>query len=729
MFDLANFLNPWLLLCAVGALAPIVIHLIARSRPKPTPFGAVRFIMASHRKSSAKFKLKQFLLLLLRCALLFLLALVIARPWRTGAAGEVQRARATVTAVLLLDHSYSMTYRHAPATPQEAPRSSLEQAKEIAAAAVDAFAPRKSRACLLLVGDTPEPVISDFEYASDLKELKKRIAEVRPTWQGTDCRAALREAVRMLRQAKGLGKSVFLFTDLTRRGWPGALPAAEAGEDITFYIIDVGPEEPVNPAILGVEAPGSAPAGAPFEVRAKVNAVGAAGRQVELAIDGTTQGRRPANAHRVEDVSFVAAPPAGAPEHWGVVSLTGDDPLAVDNRAYFSFRSSPAVKVLLVNGAPAGVARRDELYFLRAALAPEGVTTGQAPELLEIQPAQLASAQLDAADVLALCNVGGMTAADWTKVRHFVSTGRGLLVFGGDRVRPADYRAASQGEAALLPCTLGAAVRPTDGTRLEPGDLKHAILRLFQGGRNGDLAAARFSAYLKLTPSDQVPHEVVLRFKTGDPALVAGRYGAGRVLVFASSCDADWNVFPREVPYPVLWHQCIRYLVESRQERRDVRVGSAPTLRIPTPKTVRRVMLSRVGAGDEEGEDVTERLDRGGSLNLQPVTEPGVYRVRIERAAGEGTEPRFFAANLDTTESNIERLAAEEGAVRSLLPQRTVRVARSREELLDQLSRSESIAELASHFAGIMLLVLLGEMYLSNHMRARVASEEPAGGQ
>jgi len=43
--------------------------------------------------------------------------------------------------------------------------------------------------------------------------------------------------------------------------------------------------------------------------------------------------------------------------------------------------------------------------------------------------------------------------------------------------------------------------------------------------------------------------------------------------------------------------------------------------------------------------------------------------------------------------------------------------------LLDLISRSESVSELTSHLAGIVLAVLLAEMYLSNRLRARV---EPA---
>jgi len=417
------------------------------------------------------------------------------------------------------------------------------------------------------------------------------------------------------------------------------------------------------------------------------------------------------------------------------VSVTGGDDLPIDNSYYFSFRSTPALDVLLVNGAPSGVRRRDELHYLRTALAPSGITSAQAFKVSEIAPGRLGSAELGGVDVVALCNVAGLSTAAWTKVRQFVWTGRGLVVFGGDNVVPARYAAVSRGRAALLPCTLGAPVTPAKPVRLEPGKLGHPMLRLWRGGRNGNLAEAKFRTYLRLTPSDKVAHEVVLAFKNDDPAIIAGRYGAGRVLVFASTCDVDWNDLPIVFPvYPILMHESLKFLAASREERRDVLVGLAPDLRIRDPETVASVKMTRLGGNDTEPDKDTDadsnllgRLDRRtGRLNLPAVDQPGVYRLEVERVGGKKADEMFFTANLDTAESNMQRLAGGDERLRSLLRGRTVKIARTEAQLLDQISRSESFSELSSHFAGIMLAILIAEMYLSNRMRARVDAPEPS---
>ncbi len=724
----AYLLNPSLLWLAAGALAPIIIHLAARERPKPTPFPAVRFIQASHRRSATQFKIKQLLLLLLRVMALALFAFVIARPWFEGKSGGARRGKAPVTAVIVLDTSYSMLHRHEDAT-------SFARAKEMALAAVDAFALGKSRVCLLFAGPTPQPVISDFEHAYDLEALKAQIRRAKPSYRGGDCAQAVAEAERMLADVSGAGKSIFVFTDLTQRAWPRAVPAGDKTGHAVVYVADCGPErQVVNPAVLALSTPPNASTGADFEVAATVNAVGAADRQVELTIDGDLRGRVGASAHRVQEVRLAASATKPTAEHWGRVAVTGRDGLPVDNRRYFTFRSRPPVSVVLVNGAPSSVPRRDELHLLRTALAPGGVVAGQTFRLTDVTASELDTTDLAGADVVLLCNVGPMSPKLWTKVRRFVSTGGGLVVFGGDNVTAPAYEPAATGERPLLPCLIGMPRTPPDGTRLEPGRLIHPILHKWKGGGglNGDLTESTFRRYNQLTPAKH--GEIVIAFKTGDPALVAGKYGIGSVLVYASTCDLDWNTLPKAVPYPVLMHEMLKHLVAARGERRDVAVGLAPEMRLAEPGTVRSVTLERLpidelresDSPERSAADVTDRLNRrSGRLNLPAVQEPGLYRVVVARA-GAGQEDLFFAVNIESAEADLERLEQDESVIKSLLPGREVRTARTTNDLLDHISRSRPQSELASDFAGILLAILLAEMYLSNHMRARVARPEPA---
>ena len=75
-----EFLHPGLL--AGGALAalPIVLHLIMRQRPQRLEFPALRFLQARQASNRRTLKLRHLILLLLRMAVIAVLAAALARP-------------------------------------------------------------------------------------------------------------------------------------------------------------------------------------------------------------------------------------------------------------------------------------------------------------------------------------------------------------------------------------------------------------------------------------------------------------------------------------------------------------------------------------------------------------------------------------------------------------------------------------------------------------------------
>ena len=74
------FLNPLLLFGIIGIAAPIIIHLLAKKRIKRTVWAAMKFLKLVVEKNQRRLTLEDFILLLLRCAVLLFLALAMARP-------------------------------------------------------------------------------------------------------------------------------------------------------------------------------------------------------------------------------------------------------------------------------------------------------------------------------------------------------------------------------------------------------------------------------------------------------------------------------------------------------------------------------------------------------------------------------------------------------------------------------------------------------------------------
>ena len=103
-----TFVSVMFLLGTLGVLGPMLVHLFARPRFKRVPFTMLQFLREGQIESKAKRRIRDWIILLLRCVIIALLALLFARPmWET----HVTRPAAQAVWFVGLDNSLSMTYR------------------------------------------------------------------------------------------------------------------------------------------------------------------------------------------------------------------------------------------------------------------------------------------------------------------------------------------------------------------------------------------------------------------------------------------------------------------------------------------------------------------------------------------------------------------------------------------------------------------------------------------
>src|SRR5688500_13251905 len=101
-----SFLNPIMLFGLAAVAAPILIHLLNRRRVQKVVWAAMRFLKASIEQNQRRMRLEDWILLALRCALLAVLALALARPSFESVGSVLGTSKSTV--VMLIDNSYSM---------------------------------------------------------------------------------------------------------------------------------------------------------------------------------------------------------------------------------------------------------------------------------------------------------------------------------------------------------------------------------------------------------------------------------------------------------------------------------------------------------------------------------------------------------------------------------------------------------------------------------------------
>ena len=90
-----SFLNPFFLLGLAALAAPVLVHLVRRTRARRVEFPALYFVRQVPQRTIRRRTLRDLLLLALRCLALLLVVFAFTRPYFTtaGAAKESEGSR------------------------------------------------------------------------------------------------------------------------------------------------------------------------------------------------------------------------------------------------------------------------------------------------------------------------------------------------------------------------------------------------------------------------------------------------------------------------------------------------------------------------------------------------------------------------------------------------------------------------------------------------------------
>jgi len=202
-FLLAHPAIAWLL-PAIGL--PILFHLFFRLRRQVREFPSLMFFLRIDPRLSAKRKIHEWLILFLRCLLIALLLLALARPLldRGGSGGSVAR-------LILIDNSGSM----ASLTPSGVSKMTL--AERAAEKLVAACRPGDATAVQLMIPDSTATVPSGFDASPVL--VRDALDKLTPSDGGASVPRAVRLALAMLTTAKAPQRELHILTDLQRTNW------------------------------------------------------------------------------------------------------------------------------------------------------------------------------------------------------------------------------------------------------------------------------------------------------------------------------------------------------------------------------------------------------------------------------------------------------------------------------------------------------------------------------
>jgi uncharacterized membrane protein len=548
------------------ALLPWLIHLLQRHRARRQPFAAMDFLLRVQQKSARRLRLKQLALLVLRAGLIAALALAAAGPrWGKGRpSGGVLRLNA-----LVLDASFSMRARVGEQSFFELAR---RRALELVASATE-----DSRWCLLLAGARTETLLSPC--SSSPAELSRRLSGLRPGVAGSNLIESARLADRLLSEqprAEGAERRVWLLTDGAAHAFAGeAVPPDQAA-----VVVEMAAPADArdNLALLAVDAD----AGEGSGLRVTVRNFGRERSGVRLQIG---------QEGKVLSTGFLDLPPAGtaikyfAPESAtdGLLEarLEEADALEEDNRRQVLWRADAGLGVLLIDGDPRPTPLQDEVYFLEQALRPG--SRGARYQISVLSPEKLSALALTKIRVVVLANVRALDPAQTALLEDFVRRGGGLLIAGGDQL---EVEASTESLRPLLAVGMRDVVELDRGGRglfLSRLDQQHPAFSAFSSEEIQALHKVPFRRALALESPNATEVRLLAEFENGLAALVESSLGAGRVVLYASSLDLDWNDWPARATYLPFFRRLVDYLGGRLQERSLPRVEAGRAVKIPQP--------------------------------------------------------------------------------------------------------------------------------------------------
>lgn len=598
-----EFGSPAMLFGLAAASIPIIIHLLHRRRYQETSWAAMRFLMEAARKQSRRLRWEQLLVLLVRCLAVGLLASAFSRPFFESAFSAVA-GREPRHVIVAFDNSFSMAYKDGNSTRLERGKETVRQLIS-GSLAGDGY----SLVCLA-PGRQVELISPTYRKESFLSELELiEIAE-----QPIDLAGTLSTLETILRESpQPREKEILIVSDFQQRDWD--LTANErsliesrlaqvAGENVGFTLLDVGGGEIGNLALTGIDiSPQPVLVGQESAIVVSLRSFGGlpiAGVTVELLVDDRTIASRALDGISGEEAEIPFAHTWSAAGEHRVTARLVTDQLETDNARYQVVTVRDSVRVLLVEGRPAGSRREQSSYYLKTALETvRHPVTGE--PLFEVTVSDvlgMSDLPLARFDVLALCNLPGLGENQMLRIRRHLSAGGGLLLIHGDLTEPDLWNPQLNRltEEGLWPTELKGIASENaneDVWGFLASDLTHPIVKPFAGNPGSGLESAVTWQRVGWTVREPAETRPVLLFDDGATAIEEILLPMGRCLQVAMACDASSGSWaPLSGSFPPLVIEMFRYLSLDGGAAETLRVGQTMSGVLPPDQFVPEIFIT-----------------------------------------------------------------------------------------------------------------------------------------
>ncbi len=697
-----SFLSSIFLVGIIGAGIPVFIHLYNRKKAVTYKFAAIDFIFQSQKRALGGSRLKNLILLALRSLIVAFLAIAVAKPYLIDNAGGVSGLHNSsvipTSNVFIMDDSFSMSF-------------------EIEGNLLFDLAREKAKDMILSFGAIDEVAVlfnsgADSDKLPQLsvdKEFAKIVLdETYLSYTAGNMWKCLESANSILSTSKNDVKRVFIFTDLAKNGW---ITEAERGENrklnakteynidrqTSIHVIDVaGSDKLENICIESVEIDENrdqngldiSVVAANYSKKEISNAIAKIYIGEKLFAQGFVNMKPGAKATKV----FFYKPEGNGPIKCQAEIEPPHDSLAgklpVDNVYYFIINDRKDVNALIVDGDPGVNIFTSETFYLEKALV-AGPQSSYNLKPFVVNAPEFEDAELEKYDLVALCNVESLSDSKIYELERYLVKGGAVLFTLGDKVKteyyndslykilPAGLRNVNAMDATSSANKIGGAGRGV-GQAFSVASFKkpeesNIFYDIFSSIGKDDLNQIEVYRIFQVEPESAVGAKpnairgmssVILSYSNNLPSIIARKHGLGRVAMFTSTIDREWNnITVRPIFLPLVQEICRGLTSKSYFDEYETNIAVNSARNFPA-YFFSGLVKQDIGAGRIIRPDRKTEMLRGysaeskGGIVYTNVDLPGVFTLE-DKTKPDLKQP-VFAANVETRkESNPARIEKE----------------------------------------------------------------------
>ncbi|MDB6055828.1 MAG: hypothetical protein JWN25_3351 [Verrucomicrobiales bacterium] len=692
-----SLLAPWFLWGALAIAAPVIFHLIRKSARDRMPFSSLMFLRPTPPRVTRKPRLENWLLLLLRCLCLLLLALAFSRPFFAKKAPDASLNAEEKQIILLVDSSASMR---------------REGVWEKAISVADKYIKKTTPADQLSIvtfDRQPHALFSFTEWtgwaAAERPALaKQRLQATSPGWLGTQLGLALTSAAEKFMEDSAITKGarsreIVLISDLQEGAKLDGLQGHDwpAGVKVIVERIDLGAK---SNAGIGVATDGGSANDASRAVRVRVtNAKDSNVEKFRLSWEVPGKSINPTNGLDIylpagQTRAFSIARPEEI-THFGQITLTGDE-VDFDNKSYYAEAENQHLKVAWLDAGPANDPEKLRYYIDRVFLGTER------REIKIISPETNAPISPELLKDVSLAIIPGTLAADNARiVKDWLTSGKSALFIVNDAQSALTLSAITGLEG------ISASEAAGGFALLNEIDFSHPLFGAFSDPRFSDFSHIHFWKHRKMEFPSGASIRSLAKFDDGSPALAQIAVGKGTLLILASG----WNPGDSQLAVSSKFPPFMQTLLDWSGSVVPAQYQFSTGDRIPSPTSEKVEWLKPDG----------KKESTAGGKSFEATDVPGIYTATFEGKS------RKYAVNVPLDESKTTALSPDQLAGMGVPMKFTAEVAASTITQDPQTLQNSELEKRQKIWRWVILGVLvltIAEVFLSGWLIRRPRTVE-----